>query len=387
MPLSTVDRRPLVAHVLHRLDVAGAEVLAAGLARQLAASPDHPYRFLFICLDGRGILGEQLAAEGFEVIQMDRRPGLDVALARRLGTLIRQRGVDLIHAHQYTPFFYAAVGRLPAARTPILFTEHGRHYPDHRRLRRVLANRFLLRRHDRVTAVGDFVKAALIANEGIAAHRIDVIHNGIDPAPFGEIDPAARQAARDGLCRELQLDAATLVVLQVARFHPVKDHATAIEAFARVAPDVPQAMLLLAGDGPEREAMERLAADRGVASRVRFLGLRRDVPRLMQAADLFLLSSLSEGVSLTLLEAMATPLPIVATDVGGNREVVAHGTTGLLSPRRDAAALAENLTALLRDPARRDRMAAAARERFLAHFTQARMHQDYENAYRAILTP
>jgi glycosyltransferase involved in cell wall biosynthesis len=372
--------RPTIAHVLHQLQVAGAEVLAADLSRQLAPR----FRFVFFCLDAIGPLGEALRGEGFEVIALGRRPGLDRAVARRMRGHIQRLGVSLLHAHQYTPFFYASLARRPfpwPARPPLLFTEHGRHYPDRRKAKRVLANRFLLRRSDRATAVGGFVKSALVENEGIPAERIEVVRNGIDPASFGPPDAAARRAAR----AELAIGDEQPVLLQVARFHPVKDHATALRAMAGVVASAPNAVLLLAGDGELRAALEAQAAALGLAGRVRFLGVRRDVPRLMAAADVFLLSSLSEGISVTLLEAMGCGLPIAATDVGGNGEVVEPGITGLLSPRGDAAGLAHNLAALLRDPALRRRLGDAGRARLLERFTRQQMHRRYAEIYGEML--
>jgi glycosyltransferase involved in cell wall biosynthesis len=298
-----------------------------------------------------------------------------------------------LHAHQYTPFFYAAMSRRLRAQPPVLFTEHGRHYPDFRRPKRVFANRFLLRQNDYVTAVGQFVKQAVIDNEGIAAQRIEVVHNGIAPQEFACPPDAARAEVR----AELGLPAETPLVLQVARFHPVKDHATALRAFAKVVQDAaalpspdsrsPAALpvLLLAGDGDARPAAQTLAEQLKLGDRVRFLGVRQDVARLMAAADVFLLSSLSEGISVTLIEAMATALPIVATDVGGNGEVVRHGQTGLLSPRGEPAPLADNLLQLLRDSDMRQRFGQAGRRRMLAQFQQEQMHARYQRIYDKLL--
>ena len=367
------DARPVIAQVLHRLYFAGAEVLAADLVRRLS----NRYRFLFLCLDSIGPLGELLSGEGFKVADLGRRPGLDWPLAGRARKLLRRHEVSLLHAHQYTPFFYSAVGR-GLGGPPIIFTEHGRHYPDCRKIRRVLANRFLLRPRDRVTAVGQFVKQTLVDNEGIPAKRIEVIYNGIDPAPFAD---ANCEETRKSVRIELGIDPEQAVALQVARFHPVKDHALSLRAFANAARENPQAVLLLAGDGEEFQEAESTAAALGIDGRVRFLGVRTDVPRLMAAADLFVLSSLSEGVSLTLLEAMAAALPIIATEVGGNGEVVVHGETGLLSPRGDGDALAANLAFLFRDPRRRDAMGRAGRARLLTKFTQQRMHDQYAALY------
>lgn len=367
-------RRPIIGQVLHRLQIAGAEVLAADLARRLRDRFD----FVFFCLDGVGPLGDTLAAEGFTVVNLHRRPGIDFSLARRLRQAIHDRGVQLLHAHQYTPFFYSALARRLASDPPILFTEHGRHYPDKRKLRHVLVNRFLLRRSDRVTAVGGFVKKALVESEGIDPLRIEIVPNGIDPLRFVS-DP--RPSTRANVREELGLNPDHPVVLQVARFHPVKDHATAVRAIAEVVEEIPHTVLLLAGDGPERAHIEALAAQLEIASNVRFLGVRTDIPRLMAAADLFMLSSLSEGISVTLLEAMGCSLPIVATDVGGNAEVIGSHEAGLLSPRARPAPLAENILRLLRDPGLRRRLGQTGRERLLTRFTQDKMHAKYAELY------
>jgi N-acetyl-alpha-D-glucosaminyl L-malate synthase BshA len=376
------DRKPTIAHVLHRLYLAGAEVLAADLARRLRGQ----YDFVFLCLDEVGPLGEQLRDEGFTVIDLHRKPGVDMSVARRLRKAVREHRIDLLHAHQYTPFFYSAASRgllgSLRSRPPILFTEHGRHYPDVRRPKRVLANRFMLRPRDRVTAVGNFVKHALIDNEGISEDRIEVIYNGIDAARFSHSDDAS---LRTRVRAELAIAADTPVVLQVARFHTVKDHATAVRAFAVARQQVPGALLLLVGDGDKRDEIESLAKELGIGGAVRFLGVRKDIPRLMAASDAFMLSSVSEGVSVTLLEAMGCELPIATTNVGGNGEVVIDGDNGLLSPRGDAPSLGTNLTRLLTTPSMRQQMGAAGRARLLAMFTQQQMHQRYEQVYKQML--
>ena len=378
------EHKPRIAHVLHRLQVAGAEVLAADLVRRLGDRFD----FTLLCLDGVGELGETLAAEGQDVVELGRRPGIDLAVACRLRRILRKRGVDVVHAHQYTPFFYAALGRsLPprspaSSRPPILFTEHGRHYPDPRKRSHLLANRLLLQPQDRVTAVGEFVKRALVRKEGIPAPRIEVRYNGIDPESFSMRTAGSIAHARQRL--GLDPDPDTPVLMQVARFHRVKDHETSVRAVADLADRGRRFTMVYVGEGETRPAMQSLAAELGVTDRCRFVGVRRDVHEILPAADVFVLSSVSEGVSITLLEAMATGVPICATDVGGNAEVVAHGETGWLSPRNDPAALSEHLDRMLGDNALRDRMAQAGRQRLFERFTQKPMHDRYAELYRTM---
>lgn len=376
------SNRPVIAHVLHRLDRAGAEVLAAGLARALRDR----FEFVFLCLDALGPLAEELGGDGFVVEALERRPGIDLALGRRLRGKLTTHNVSLVHAHQYTPFFYSALsrGRVPGRRrsrgagpTPIIFTEHGRHYPDHRSTRRVLANKLLLRGKDRVTAVGDFVRDALVRNEGIAPKRIEVIHNGITP---GEAPSTAdRQAAR----QQLGIDNDRPIVMQIARFHSVKDHATALRAWAHVHASQADAQLVLIGEGGERHAMHQLCKELSIQDVVKFTGPVADARKLIPAADVCLLTSLSEGISVTLLEAMAACKPVVATDVGGNAEVVTHQTTGLLAPRGDGDALANHISTLLTDANRAAQFGSAGRQRLLDRFTADRMHDAYARRYES----
>ncbi|HAI13531.1 MAG TPA: glycosyl transferase family 1 [Phycisphaerales bacterium] len=374
----SADSKPVIGHVLHQLAYAGAEVLAAALARQLADR----YQTVFLCLDGLGKLGEALQSEGFRVVELGRKPGIDLAVSRRIKQAVKEHGIDLLHAHQYTPFFYASLSRKLGSKPPLLFTEHGRHYPDQRKLKRVIANKFLWRQHDRATAVGRFVARALVSNEGFPRADVQVIYNGIDPDTFMLPN---QQQLRYRMRDELKLTEDQPVILQVARFHPVKDHATSIKAFSHVVEQLPNAVLLLAGDGQDKPVMQALAKQLGVADHVRFLGVRTDIPHLMTAADAFVLSSLSEGISVTLLEAMASGVPICTTDVGGNGEIVEHTVTGLLSPRQDAKALGANLVQMLIDPPLRQKFVDASRRKLLAQFNQQQMHDAYTKLYDSMI--
>jgi L-malate glycosyltransferase len=287
----------------------------------------------------------------------------------------------MVHAHQYTPFFYGAVGRWLGRRTlPVLFTEHGRHFPDVPRRRRMVANRFLLGRCDRVVGVGQAVRRALIENEGIAADRVGVVYNGIPLERFEE-PPGTRAAVR----AELGIEPDVFVAILVGRLDYLKDHATAIRAWHEVARERPDAVLLLVGEGPERAGIEAEIQSLGLGNRVRLLGLRTDVPRLLAAADVGLLTSISEGIPLTLIEAMATGLPVVSTDVGGVREIVVEDETGLLAPAGNHEELARHLIALASDPDRRTALGRQGKKRAHAVFSERTMHEHYRQIYDDLL--
>lgn len=373
--LREVDRRPTVCHLLHSLNVGGAEVLVARIARRLS----NRYRFVFACLDELGPLGEQLRDDGFVVDVLGRNSGLDLGCARRLSRFLRSHGVEVLHAHQYTPFFYALASRVFRSYPPVLFTEHGRWHPDYPRRKRIVFNRIFLRRHDHVIGVGEAVRQALINNEGISAERVKVIYNGVNSTEFVG---GGRSDAR----RALGIGDRDDVVIQVARLDALKDHFTALRAIERLTAARPTLQLLLVGEGPERRAIEAEIDRRGLQNHVRLLGLRSDVAQLLTAADAFLLSSVSEGIPVTVIEAMLAELPVVSTRVGGVDEVVKSEVTGLMAAAGDDATLAEALDRLLSNESLRRQMGQAGRQRATELFSEQQMHESYAQLYREMLS-
>lgn len=367
--------RVTVCQVLHSLNIGGAEVLAARISRELSDR----FRFVFACLDELGTLGAELQSEGYPVEVLDRRPGFDRRGARRLAAWFRSQHVNVIHAHQYTPFFYCLASGMLRRRPPVLFTEHGRWFPDYPRRKRMLFNRLFLRATDRVVAVGEHVRQALIVNEGIPAGRVELVYNGVDLDRF-----CASEGRRDEIRRTLGLHEGDFAILQVARLDALKDHRTAVCALAATLPSAPNAVLLIAGEGPEEAIVREEIARQGVGQRVRMLGLRRDVPQLVAAADAFLLTSISEGIPVTLIEAMAARLPIVSTRAGGVGEVVVDGETGRLAEPGDVATLAEALAELANAPHLCHALGAAGRQRAEAMFTQSQMTASYAALYEEL---
>ncbi len=362
-----------VAFVVHVMYVAGAEMLVAETIRRLGPKLT-PVVF---CLDEVGELGERLRAEGVDVVSFERKPGFDLSVVNRMAAEIQRRGAQVVHAHQYTPFFYAALARLRARPAPrVIFTEHGRHYPDIVSARRRLLNRlFFHRLADRVNAVCAYSADALSSLDGFPRNRIDVIENGIDVPRY------AAPADRDGLKRRLGLDPARRYVTIVARLHPVKDHQMLLDAFQRVTQGRPDVDLVLAGDGPLRGDLAAQAAALGISDRVLFFGVRSDVPDVLAASDVFALTSMTEAASLVLLEGMASRLPVVVADVGGNHELARDGVDGLLVPRGDAAATARAIATLLDDPVRARAMGESGAARVADVFRLERTVGRYYDLY------
>lgn len=367
--------RPIrVGFVVHVMQVAGAEVLVRETIRRLgpAIVPT------IFCLDRVGSIGEELVSDGVDLVVLDRQPGRDWGVSRRMADHATRRRIEVMHAHQYTPFFYAALAK-PLTRPPfrLILTEHGRHYPDIVNPQRRAFNRLVLDRFaDAVNACIRFSARALAVNDGFRGRRIAVIENGIDVERYGPADD------RPALRRRLGLDPTSPLVVHVARHHPVKDQAMLIRGFSTVS--TPGARLVMVGDGPLRGDLEALATSCGIRDRVDFVGIQSNVADWLRAGDVFALTSLSEASSLTLLEAMATGLPVVVTAVGGNPEIVRDGVDGCHVPRGDWQACGAALTRLLNDATMRTSMGMNGRRRTQERYRLDQTIAHYFDLYRRL---
>jgi sugar transferase (PEP-CTERM/EpsH1 system associated) len=361
---STNHSRVRVVHVVLQLQTGGMEKLLVEFARHADRAR---FDLRFLALGPGGRLADDIAACGWPVTALDVAPGLRPGLAFRLAWMFRGWRPDVVHTHNTKPLLYAGpAARL--ARVPVLVhTRHGQRFGAERR--QTVLFRLVSRLADRVVCVSHD-SARLSVQEGLAPNKVCAIWNGIDVNLFGYTGPA---------------DAGPAVM--VGRLSPEKDVDNLLRATALVVRQEPDFRLEIAGDGPCMPALRRTATELGLDQNVRFLGEVRDVPALLARASFFVLPSLTEGISLTLLEAMARGLPIVATRVGGNPEVMADGETGLLVPSADPAALAEGMRRLRHDPDLRRRMGRAGRQRVETLFDVRRMVAEYEACYRQLLDP
>lgn len=322
-------------------------------------------------------LAERAAALGVPVRRVAPLP-LGLTGARRvpaLARLLRRERPAVFHAHMSSPvackwaLAAAVLARVPAVLGTVQVGEY--EPPDHSAYWQLRA---LARGVGRYLAVSRAIAGELVERLDWPAEKIEVVYNAVDAE-------RAAVAAPPGLREELGGGEGRPLVLTPARLHAQKGHATLLEAAAQV----PDAVFVLAGDGPEREPLEALAQRLGVADRVRFLGRREDVPELLAACDLFALPSLYEGSSLAVLEAMAAGIPIVSSAIGGTDELMEDGRSGLLVPPGDAEALAAALRRALGEPVLREEMAARARERVENGLRREQMASRVTDVYRELL--
>jgi len=365
------QRKLRICHVIYRLGTGGLE---NGLVNLINRMDRERFVHQIVCVDRATDFAGRLDRP-VEIVELRKRPGFEAGFYRRAWRCFRRLRPDVIHTRNTAGLDCILPARLAGVRA-CLHGEHGRtaddpegRNPRHNFLRRL--NAPLVRGF---TAVSSDLAGWLTTTVGVPARKVRVLMNGVDTERF-----APGPADRSDLLPPLP--AAAVVVGTVGRLDPVKGHVHLVEAVARLDPSV---HLGIVGAGPERPHIEAAVAVAGIGDRVHLLGERTDIPELLRAFDLFCLSSLAEGISNTLLEAMATGLPVVATRVGGNRELVADGETGLLVPAADSEALATALGRLAGDSALCHRMGAAARHRAVERFSLDAMVARYAACYEEV---
>lgn len=351
---------------------AGAEMVLVEAAKRL-----DPERFRVICglltPDTEGLIPARLATVDFHL------PGLNGWVWLRfffhLCWVIYRQRIDAIHVNSYVPGNYAR-GAAALMQVPIVI-DHWHGFTRISRKRRLIC-RFLGRFTDLSLAVSQGVRDYLVREAGLNPGKIRVVVNGVDTAAIAAARPQAEMR------RDLGLPAEARVIGLVGRLdHWGKGHKELFEAMARLKVQYPLHALIVGGGRRETEVRE-LAKGLGLADVVHFLGSRQDVPDLLHAMDIFVLPSYSEGLSLALLEAMAAGLPVIASRVGGNPEVVTDGVTGLLIPPKDADALAQALERLLADPVKAQAMGEKARRRVEADYSLERLGRGINVIYEEL---
>ncbi len=363
-----------VTHLVENLERGGLERVVIDLART-QADAGHDVRV--VCLFEEGLLAEELKRAGIAVHACGKRAGADRRALGRIRAHLASQRTQVLHTHNPAPHYYGAVAALLERTDRLVNTRHGMGNAPFT-IRREILFRLALAGTDAVALVCRRAEGNFVRHRIVPRRKAAVVPNGIRTHAFAAPSPQARA----GALRALGLDPGGFHVGIVGRLNPVKDHATLLRAMLPLAAAVPSARLVVIGGGPLQASLEALAASLGIAPHVRFLGDRDDVAALLPALDAFALASISEGYSISLLEASAAGLPIVATDVGGNGEIVQDGRTGRLVPARDPESLGRALAELAADPGKRAAWGSAARAWALAEASIGTMADRYERLYR-----
>ncbi|MFP5391738.1 MAG: TIGR03088 family PEP-CTERM/XrtA system glycosyltransferase [Gammaproteobacteria bacterium] len=362
---------PLVAHLIYRLDIGGLETLLVDCINRMPG-----YRHAVICITDYTDFAQRIERQDVSLHALHKPPGLGLGTHADLFKLLRRLKPAVLHTYNLSALEYnftAALARVPVR----VHAEHGRDARDpqglnarHNQLRRLMAP-FV----DRFIPVSRDLRDWLTGVVGIAPHKTLLINNGVDTERYQAGAPAALPwNAEPGF-----------VIGTVGRLQDVKDQATLVEAFVRLRALLPEhaarLRLVLVGDGPLRGELAALIERHGIGAVAFLAGARSDIALVMGSFDVFCLSSIAEGTPVTLLEAMASSLPVVSTQVGGIPDLVADGVTGALVPPSDPQALAQALARYVVDAQLARRHGQAGRERIEAGYSISAMVQAYGALY------
>lgn len=373
---------PLIAHVIHRLGTGGME---NGLVNLINHMPPERYRHAIICLTDYTEFSKRIHQPNVELISLHKCEGKDVSLYPRLYRTIRAMRPNIIHTRNMA----AIEGQIVAALSGVSARVHGEHGREGADIHGTYRKYNLLRKAIQ-PVVGHYIAVSrdlaiwLQDTVGVPRRKITQIYNGVDSVKFHPRIGAGEPIGPTGFAGE------TAIILgSVGRLAQVKDFPTLIQAFGRLCELWPEGRdrlrLMIVGDGPTRTECERCISELRLGGQIWLAGERDDVPELMRAMDLFVLPSLGEGISNTILEAMASGLPVIATDVGGNPELVLPGKTGTLVPAAHHEEMAQALLTYARDPARMTEEGRAARAEIEARFSMEAMVAGYMRVYDAAL--
>jgi glycosyltransferase involved in cell wall biosynthesis len=359
-----------IAHVVLSLDCGGLERIVVALARE---GVKRGHQITVICLERPGMLAARVEDLGATVRCVHKRPGLRLGVVGRLRKILREIRPDVVHTHQIGALFYAG----PAARQngvgAVVHTEHGKHYAS--RLRTRWLGRLAGRYAARFFCVSKDIAEEAASHRIVPRSKIEVVANGIDTVSL------CTEGDGRGLRRSLGAPEGAPIVGTVGRLNEVKRQDLLIRSIARI----PEAHLLLVGDGPLMGRLKELAADLKVDGRVHFVGYQTHPEAYLHVMDVFALTSRSEGMPLSVLEAWAAGLAVVASRVGGLPDLIEDGRTGLLFSLGDEQGLTTALRVLLADRERAGRMGEAGRACVRARYSLERMATDYETHYRDLL--
>lgn len=374
---------PLIVHVIYHLGVGGLE---NGLINLINHIPPDRYRHAIVCLKGYSDFRRRIVRENVEIVALHKREGHDLTVYFNLFKTLRRLKPDIVHTRNLGTMEGQVIAAIAGARARV-HGEHGRDVFDLygknrkynllRKAIRPFVNHFI--------AVSRDLESWLATTVGAVPNRINQIYNGVDSQRF---HPRHRTEVRGAQLTDVPagfFSENTFVIGSVGRMTEVKNFPSLIQAFLLLLKEVPFAQahlrLMIVGDGNARQACREMLRSAGVEALAWLPGERADIPQLMRAMDLFVLPSLGEGISNTILEAMSTGLPVVATRVGGNAELVKDGLTGMLVPPDEPAALMKAILWYYRNPDLVASHGRAARQQIETGFSIEAMTQGYIRVY------
>ncbi|MDR4513448.1 TIGR03088 family PEP-CTERM/XrtA system glycosyltransferase [Nitrosomonas sp.] len=369
---------PLIAHVIHRLGVGGLE---NGLVNLINTIPPNRYRHAIICLEDYTDFRNRIIRDDVEVIALNKREGYDLKLYLKLFSVLRKLKPDLVHTRNLAAL-EAQLIAVAAGVKKRVHSEHGRDISDLRgeNFKYNILRKTIYPFVDHFITVSQDLESWLTRLLGVSPERISQIYNGVDHCRFSPGLPDNCPFVPEGFVTEN-----TFVIGSVGRMEAVKDYPSLVRAFLLILEKLPEARrnlrLMIVGDGSTREECTRIVQQASARDLVWFPGERSDIPELMRMMNLFVLPSLAEGVSNTILEAMSSGLPVIATRVGGNVELVDEAETGKLVTSGSVIELADAILNYYTTPELARVQGKSARQKIEADFSMTAMINNYLGVY------
>lgn len=367
-----------IMHVVHGFGLGGME---NGIVNLINGMDSNIFDFSICCLSKSGEAAKRIKRNDVEIFELHKKDGHDFFLWGKLSRLFQKEKVQIVHTHNWGTLFDGVIGA-KIARVPIIVhSEHGLWYEDilHIKKRKLLTQKLIFNFIDQITTVCKDLERTLIKLTGIKEEKVICIPNGVKLQRFDvEIDKGSKR-------REIGIQENDIVVGIIGSLDPIKDHKTFLYAGVEIIKEFPNAKFLIIGDGSLKEELLSLSEKIGLGKRVLFLGQRDDIPEILKIMDVFISSSLREGMSNTILEAMAVGLPVIATKVGGTPEIVVDGKTGFLVCPANPKELAEGIIKVLKNPQQAKNMGKAGQEKVRENFSLNKMIKSYENLYKGLI--
>lgn len=337
-PAVKTGRRVHVLFIVTEFGTGGSERLVLELSRSLDRREFEPAVVAF----SGGELEKALSRHGIRTILIEKKPGIDISLMFKLSGIMRREKTDIVCTHHFMPLFYAFPGAVLRRNVRLVHTEHAEWELKNLGGWKPVAA-FMMKHADATVGVSWRVTHCLGDRFKVPGDRIACIQNGVDLALFR--NPSDKSVLK----QRLGIDPGCHVIGMVGNLRPEKNHKFLIDAFRLLIRELPNCVLVLVGEGPLRRDLEQYAPELLMEKKLMLLGVRNDIPDIMHSFDVYCLPSLHEGLPMTLLEAMASSVPVVGTDVEGIRDLVQDGINGLLSPLGDSEKLASRLREVLQD--------------------------------------
>lgn len=335
------------------------------------------YNNFIICLDELGPFGETLKKEGYNIVAFNKGDGYKLRILLSLIKYLRNNNIKIVHTNNPSPHFWGGLAATFAGIKSRIHTKHGRNFVTVKR--KVMINRFSALFSKKIISVSKDSAMLTKKIERVPQKKIKVILNGVDTTVF------VNSGKNESLLESFGIEKGKFVIGSISRFSVDKDYETLIKAFNEIQRSNSNVHLLLVGDGETKAEMVKLAESLKLMDKITFSGFRTDILDLLNSMDVFVLSTHTEGISIALLEAMSTERPVVATNVGGNGEIVQDNDNGFLVEENDVNGLAQAISKIVDDKEIRTRLAHSARETVEKKFSLRNTVAQYEEIYSKCL--